>query len=651
MLLRRRYRLYTVLAVVMVFMLYRIVHNSWEESYDYDSLRAAAPVPDTSKPQQDAQTDTQDPPPPPPPAPLPQTPLDSDRENDKPPAAEDINGLYGTTAGEQNKGIEIPALKDQETDEPDVISSSSESAEQSAPTADSGPSDPMDEPTYLDSPSQPIDAEEPMVLEKNPPNENLRPNDPTNPQAQRVHWQKPKEFFPIPEGSMRTLPVGKSKKIPKIQYDFAVEPEDAKATRVQRLQLVKKELERAWGGYRKYAWMHDELSPVSKKFRDPFCGWAATLVDSLDTLWIADLKDEFDEAVNAVMEIDFTWTPRGDIPVFETTIRYLGGLLAAFDVSGGHDGDYPVLLEKATELGEILMGIFDTPNRMPMLYYRWQPQYTSQPHRAGIAGIAELATLSMEFTRLAQLTGKQKYYDAIDRITDGLVDMQAAGTTIPGLFPERIDTSGCNKTATTIKKNLSKEAQAQMDSPELQEEPMGYTPSAAVENAREAGRKAKSASQDKTKALDEKLAPNKHVKRRAVDAAIVADAENVEDFEDVEEVEDTEDATDNANDEINVADLTDDTDATGVVEESEPEETSLAKKQAPKKPDHPMGRTPPFAADGSMADWDCEPQGLTSGSYGYDSYSMGGSQDSAYEYFPKVCSHPSLYSKLHADKY
>ncbi len=44
----------------------------------------------------------------------------------------------------------------------------------------------------------------------------------------------------------------------------------------------------------------------------------------------------------------------------------------------------------------------------------------------------------------------------------------------------------------------------------------------------------------------------------------------------------------------------------------------------------------PYAANGLSADWDCVAQGLTSGGWGMDSYSMGSSQDSAYEYFPKV---------------
>jgi mannosyl-oligosaccharide alpha-1,2-mannosidase len=47
---------------------------------------------------------------------------------------------------------------------------------------------------------------------------------------------------------------------------------------------------------------------------------------------------------------------------------------------------------------------------------------------------AELGSLSLEFTRLSQLTGDSKYYDAVRRITDVLETNQNR-TNLPGLFP------------------------------------------------------------------------------------------------------------------------------------------------------------------------------------------------------------------------
>lgn len=51
---------------------------------------------------------------------------------------------------------------------------------------------------------------------------------------------------------------------------------------------------------------------------------------------------------------------------------------------------------------------------------------------------AELGSLSLEFTRLSQLTGDPKYFDAIQRITDQFEKHQN-DTSIPGLFPIQIN--------------------------------------------------------------------------------------------------------------------------------------------------------------------------------------------------------------------
>jgi mannosyl-oligosaccharide alpha-1,2-mannosidase len=52
--------------------------------------------------------------------------------------------------------------------------------------------------------------------------------------------------------------------------------------------------------------------------------------------------------------------------------------------------------------------------------------------------LAEVGSLSLEFTRLTQLTGDPKYFDAIQRITDHLEKAQSE-TTIPGLWPMTVD--------------------------------------------------------------------------------------------------------------------------------------------------------------------------------------------------------------------
>lgn len=63
--------------------------------------------------------------------------------------------------------------------------------------------------------------------------------------------------------------------------------------------------------------------------------------------------------------------------------------------------------------------------------------------------LAELGSLSVEFTRLAQITKEAKYYDAIARITNEF-DMWQNNTRLPGLWPMKVDASGCKKEDTPL---------------------------------------------------------------------------------------------------------------------------------------------------------------------------------------------------------
>lgn len=590
----RRYRLYTICAVVAVFLLYRTLENSWALSNGADSLDNAniGGSPPLGEPAQPPQ-----PPPPPPPAGSDPDKLDSP-EDDPPKKVTAGGGLLGDEQDIERE-LELDSKKQdskQKSESEDAYDGSSKGSKDSSKGSSKDTYSDSTKDTYKDSSSGSSsdytgkDSSKDSSKEDNssPDIPKVHWSDPPKDDHQldhsaedkewgANHWAKPKENYPLPAASIASIPTGTPKKIPKIQAEFGTETERVKNKRLYRQGRVKGELERAWSGYRKFAWLHDELLPESKGAKDPFCGWAATLVDSLDTLWIADMRDEFDEAANAVAKIDFTFTTRSDIPVFETTIRYLGGLIAAYDVSGGAKGKYPVLLKKAVELAEVLMGIFDTPNRMPLLYYHWRPPYSSEPHRAGQVGVAELATLSMEFTRLAQLTDTAKYYDAVNRITDALVKMQKDGETdVPGLFPEKIDASGCNRTAVNPKSGLSKAAQKQFEDDNLDTEPQGY-----------------------------KAESSNKLSRRAAIPPPGPDAD--------EDDEDTK-----RRDWLTTA-------GPALSKELEDEETRN------------NGRTPPLGADGSTIEWECIDQGLIPAQWGSGMYHVGGSQDSAYEYFPKVC--------------
>jgi mannosyl-oligosaccharide alpha-1,2-mannosidase len=256
------------------------------------------------------------------------------------------------------------------------------------------------------------------------------------------HWKPMPERHPVSPEALIKLPTGQSKELPQLQAKFKDESSSDKMQRLQQLDTIKSAFLHAWNGYKISAMGHDEVRPLRGGFKDTFNGWGATLVDALDTLWIMDLKEEFSMAVDYVKKIDFTTSTRKEIPVFETTIRYLGGMLGAYDISGHK---YDILLEKSVELADVLMDAFDTPNRMPTLFYKWSPEYASELRRGDFkAVLAELGSLSLEFTRLAQLTKQDKYYDAIARITNELEKYQDM-TKLPGLWPLNLDASGCRR--------------------------------------------------------------------------------------------------------------------------------------------------------------------------------------------------------------
>lgn len=75
------------------------------------------------------------------------------------------------------------------------------------------------------------------------------------------------------------------------------------------------------------------------------------------------LTSEFRDAVNFIDTVDFAATFRTEIPMFETVIRFLGGLISAYDMSGQTE---PVLLAKAIQLGDNLIGALTLQTACPV---------------------------------------------------------------------------------------------------------------------------------------------------------------------------------------------------------------------------------------------------------------------------------------------
>merc|ERR1719394_1747849 len=98
----------------------------------------------------------------------------------------------------------------------------------------------------------------------------------------------------------------------------------------------------------------DELMPLSKKGKDVFGNIGITILDSLSSLWLMGLPEEFAEAADWVSrDLDFAihWNGEArEVSVFEVIIRALGGLLSAHTLSGQQ-----VFLDRAIDLGDRLL--------------------------------------------------------------------------------------------------------------------------------------------------------------------------------------------------------------------------------------------------------------------------------------------------------
>ncbi|RYP92753.1 hypothetical protein DL770_001142 [Monosporascus sp. CRB-9-2] len=245
-------------------------------------------------------------------------------------------------------------------------------------------------------------------------------------------WRRLPTRYPVE--SMRPLPTRRPKALPRIQAAFGKETAQDRETRLRRQAAVKEAFERCWASYKKYASPADELTPVSGSSRNTFGGWGATLVDSLDTLWIMSLHEEFREAVNAASKIDFTSSSLKEMNVFEMTIRCLGGFLATYDLSGDQR-----LLRKAREFGDMLYVAFDTPNRMPITRWDFQNAVRGGDQVAPEwALVAEVGSLCMEFTRLSLTTGDPRWFDATERIRQ-VFEARQGTTKLPGMWPISIN--------------------------------------------------------------------------------------------------------------------------------------------------------------------------------------------------------------------
>src|SRR5437870_4480517 len=191
-------------------------------------------------------------------------------------------------------------------------------------------------------------------------------------------------------------------------------------SRVNKKQLaaqVRTEFLHAWNGYKKYAWGHDDLKPLTKTFHD----WYAepllmTPVDALDTMIIMGLNAEATKTRDYIVK-NLSFDKDIEVQNFEITIRLLGGLLSSYQLTGDKR-----LLNLAEDLGNRLLPVFESPTGLP---YRYVNLKTGKVH-GNVTNPAEAGTLLIEFGTLSKLTHKPIFYDKAKRALVAIYNRRSA---------------------------------------------------------------------------------------------------------------------------------------------------------------------------------------------------------------------------------
>ena len=228
-----------------------------------------------------------------------------------------------------------------------------------------------------------------------------------------------------------------------------------------RYDAVRKAIQHAWNGYvlaiheeeqvRNQYHPPDDLNPLSHR-GESWLYFAATLHDSIDTLYLAQLHSEYQQARGWILGMDLQTTSSNFIKptkTFEYSLRVVGGMLGAYSVSGDTiflhaakratdallEGPFAAswtplprmyqVLAPPLHLGDVfhlsripslLLGVL--PRRIYAALYTWgRDMFTEEHIDNSLAGVG---SFGLEFEFLSSMTNVKAYQQAHSDIFDVL---------------------------------------------------------------------------------------------------------------------------------------------------------------------------------------------------------------------------------------
>ncbi|KAL4233112.1 hypothetical protein ACF0H5_007797 [Mactra antiquata] len=203
----------------------------------------------------------------------------------------------------------------------------------------------------------------------------------------------------------------------------------------EKRNKVKEMMTHAWKSYEAYSWGANELRPISKRghsasiFGSTTLG--ATIIDAMDTLHIMGMMDEFKKARDWVAT-SFNFDGPAELSVFETNIRFIGGLLSAYALSGDK-----MLKDKAADIADKLLPAFKTATGIPhsMVNIKTGSSRNWGWASGGASILSEFGTMHLEFIYLANVTGNPIYAEKVYKIRDFVDKIEKPN----GLYPNYLN--------------------------------------------------------------------------------------------------------------------------------------------------------------------------------------------------------------------
>jgi len=172
-------------------------------------------------------------------------------------------------------------------------------------------------------------------------------------------------------------------------------------SQIELAKQVKTEFIRSWEGYKKYAWGHDVLLPLTKNYKDWYEeSLHISPIDAYSTMKVMGLDKQAEEVEKYVLD-SISWEKDIFVKTFEVNIRILGGLLAMYEYTGN-----PEILAKTENFGRKMLKAFDSPTGLP---YYWFNLKTGETKGSKI-NIAEAGTYLIEMGVLSYYTKDPVFY-------------------------------------------------------------------------------------------------------------------------------------------------------------------------------------------------------------------------------------------------